>query len=57
MAARKGQIHFDEAGPRFTIVVPNPDALKGLPTERTSGGPFLMFAGTPYAHMMVRVTA
>lgn len=39
------------------IVVPNPDALKGLPTERTSGGPFVMFAGTPYAHMMVRVTA
>ena len=44
-------------GPHVMIVVPNPDALKGLPTDRTSGGPFVMFAGTPYAHIMVPMTS
>jgi hypothetical protein len=40
-------------GPHLMIVVPNADALKGLPTTRTSGGPFVMYAGTPYAHIMI----
>jgi hypothetical protein len=44
-------------GPHLMIVVPNTDALKGLPTDRKSGGPFVMYAGTPYAHVMVPLTS
>ena len=43
-------------GPHLMIVVPNIDALKGLPIDRKSGGPFVMYAGTPYAHIMVPTT-
>jgi hypothetical protein len=44
-------------GPHLMIVVPNLDALKGLPTDRSSGAPFVMYAGTPYAHIMVPMTS
>lgn len=40
-------------GPHLMIVVPDTGALKGLPADRKSGGPFVMYAGTPYAHIMV----
>jgi hypothetical protein len=43
-------------GPHLMIVVPNLELLKGLPTDRTSGAPFVMWAGTPYAHVMVPLT-
>jgi hypothetical protein len=38
-------------------VVPNPANLEGLPTDPSSGGPFVMWKGTPYAHVMVPVAA
>lgn len=35
------------------IVVPDPAMLDAFPTEHGSGGPYVMWAGTPYAHLMV----
>jgi len=43
--------------PHVMIVAPNPDALKGLPTGRKSGGPWVMWVGTPLAHIMAPVTS
>lgn len=43
--------------PHLMIVVPDPAALEGLPTTRESGGPWVMFRGTPYAHVMVPLEA
>lgn len=35
------------------IVVPDPAMLDAFPTEHGTGGPYVMWAGTPYAHLMV----
>ena len=43
--------------PHMMLLVPNLDALKGLPTDRKSGGPWVMFPGTPYAHIMAPVSS
>ena len=37
------------------IVVPDPKHLEGMPAKRSNGGPRVMFAGTPYAHIMVPI--
>lgn len=44
-----------ESGPHVMIVVPNPAALEGIPTDPHNGGPWVMWQGTPYAHVMVPV--
>jgi hypothetical protein len=41
--------------PRVVVMVPDKRALDGLPTARQSGGPWVMWAGTEYAHLMVPV--
>lgn len=44
--------------PHLMIAMPNPrTAFAGLPTTRTSGGPWVMWTGTPYAHLMVPAAA
>jgi hypothetical protein len=42
-------------GPHLMIVVPDAAVLEGLPTKRETGGPYVMYAGTPYAHIMIPV--
>ncbi len=37
------------------IVVPDPKQLDDLPSDPKSGGPWVMYKGTPYAHIMVPV--
>jgi hypothetical protein len=44
-----------KTGPHVMVVVPNPASLDGLPTDPNSGGPFVMWKGTPYAHVMVPI--
>lgn len=39
--------------PHLMIIVPDPSQLAGLPTDHSHGGPYVMWAGTPYAHIMV----
>jgi hypothetical protein len=43
--------------PHLMIVVPDVAALQGLPTTRQDGAPFVMWTGTPYAHIMVPLAA
>lgn len=40
-------------GPHLMMVVPDPAMLEGYPTEHGTGGPYVMWAGTPYAHLMI----
>jgi len=42
-------------GPHVMIVVPDAKILDGLPTDPKNGGPYVMWKGTPYAHVMVPV--
>lgn len=40
-------------GPHLMIIAPDPAMLDGIPTDPDNGGPWVMWAGTPYAHVMV----
>jgi len=35
------------------VVVPDPKQLDSYPSDPRGNGPFVMFKGTPYAHLMV----
>ena len=39
-------------GPHVMVLYPDPTLLEGLPTTPTEYGPYVMFAGTPIAHVM-----
>ncbi len=41
--------------PHIMLVVPNRAAFKGYPTEPQGGMPWVMKAGTPYAHLILPV--
>ena len=44
-----------ETGPHIMIFPVDAAALTSLPTDPTSGGPYVMWQGTPYAHVMMPV--
>ena len=44
---------FIVEGPHLMILVPDPTLLEALPAEPGSGAPYVMWKGTPYAHIMV----
>ncbi len=46
---------YTETGPHLMIVVPK-EMLKGMTDDPESGGPYVMWGETPYAHIMVPVT-
>jgi hypothetical protein len=39
------------------IVVPDVKALDGISTDPSNGGPYVMYASTPYAHIMAPMTS
>jgi hypothetical protein len=43
--------------PHVMILVPDPTSLTGMSTDHHNGGPYVMWAGTPYAHIMAPTTA
>lgn len=44
-----------KTGPHLMLIVPDLAALEGIPTDPASGGPWVMWKGTPYAHVMIPV--
>jgi hypothetical protein len=42
-------------GAHIMVLVPDGETLKSLPTNPKSGGPWVMWAGTPYAHLMIPI--
>ena len=49
-----GEVWVQE-GPHLMIVFPDPKMLEGIPDDPNNGGPYVMWKGTPYAHIMVPV--
>jgi len=47
---------YVEEGPHLMILVPK-ELLKGITDDPKSGGPYVMWKDTPYAHIMVPVTS
>ncbi len=43
------------SGPHTMVLVPNSSDLDSISTDPNNGGPFVMWKGTPYAHIMVPV--
>lgn len=43
--------------PHVMVLFPDQRLLDALPTDPLNGGPFVMWKGTPYAHVMVPVVA
>jgi hypothetical protein len=42
-------------GPHLMVIVPDPATLEGLPVTLDTDGPYVMWSGTPYAHIMIPV--
>lgn len=42
-------------GPHLMIITPNKALLDSLPTDPHNGGPYVMWKGTPYVHIMIPV--
>jgi hypothetical protein len=42
-------------GPHVMMILPNPAHLEAVPSEHHAGGPYVMWKGTPYAHIMMPV--
>lgn len=40
-------------GPHIMMILSDTSLLKSLPTDPDNGGPWVMWAGTPYAHVMI----
>ena len=49
--------HWGHHKPHMMIVVPDVTALSGISIDPNNGGPYVMFAGTPYAHIMAPTDA
>ena len=47
--------HWIESGPHLMRMPKDPTSLDGMTTDFNSGEPYVMFAGTPYAHVMYPV--
>jgi hypothetical protein len=56
MAPDSGHAWVD-TGPHVMVVVPNVQHLRSISTDPGNGGPYVMWGGTPYAHVMVPVAA
>ncbi|MEC5324824.1 MULTISPECIES: hypothetical protein [unclassified Aurantimonas] len=44
-------------GPHIMVISPDPADLEGLPVTMETDGPYVMWSGTPYAHVMIPVGA
>ena len=47
--------HWIESGPHLMRMPKDPSSLDGMTTNFNSGTPYVMFSGTPYAHVMYPV--
>ena len=47
---------WTEEGPHLMVIAP-PALLEGYPTDPDNGGPYLMWKGTDYQHLMIPVGA
>jgi hypothetical protein len=46
-----------QEGAHLMIVLPDPKMLEGISDDPHNGGPYVMWKGTPYAHIMIPVAA
>jgi hypothetical protein len=54
-APKPGDDWVEGLGAHIMVLVPDRAALKSLSTDSKNGGPWVMWAGTPYAHVMIPI--
>jgi hypothetical protein len=54
-APRPGDEWIDVRGAHIMVQVPDRAALNNVSTDWKHGGPWVMWAGTPYAHLMIPI--
>ncbi|HSA86504.1 MAG TPA: hypothetical protein VLE46_10005 [Nitrospira sp.] len=52
---KPGDDWVDKLGAHIMVLVSDVETLKSLPTDSKNGGPWVMWAGTPYAHVMIPI--
>lgn len=52
---KPGDELVEALGGHLMILVPDIQTLKDIPTDSKNGGPWVMWAGTPYAHLMIPI--
>jgi len=53
--ARTSTNEWVVSGPHLMVIVPNLKDLDALPTDPQNGGPWIMWKGTRYAHIMIPI--
>lgn len=48
--------HWIVSGPHVMVLLPDAKQLEAYSDDPSAGGPFIMWKGTPYAHLMVPVS-
>jgi hypothetical protein len=46
-----------DLGAHLMLIVPDKSLLEGMTTDHLNGGPWVMWANTPYAHIMIPIDA
>lgn len=52
---KSGDDWVEGLGAHMMILLPDQQLLKNVPTDSKNGGPWVMWAGTPYAHLMIPI--
>jgi hypothetical protein len=54
-APKPGDDWVEGLGAHIMVLVPDVDTLKNVSTNSKNGGPWVMWANTPYAHLMIPI--
>ena len=52
---KPGEDWVEGLGAHIMVLVPDQASLKNVSTDSKNGGPWVMWAGTPYAHLMIPI--
>ena len=52
---KPGEDWVEGLGAHIMVLVPDQASLKNIPTDSKNGGPWVMWAGTSYAHIMIPI--
>jgi hypothetical protein len=54
-APKPGDDWVEGLGAHVMVLIPDQASMKNIPTDSKNGGPWVMWAGTPYAHIMIPI--
>jgi hypothetical protein len=54
-APKPGDDWVEGLGAHIMVLIPDVETLKNVSTNSKNGGPWIMWSGTPYAHLMIPV--